>query len=43
MAWIIIMVLFVFWLMGYRFQVGGKAIHTLLIIALIVVLVRLLS
>ncbi len=43
MIWTIIIVLLVLWLLGYQFHVGGNLIHTLLVIALIVIVVRLLS
>jgi len=42
MLWGIIIVLFVLWLLGFSFKVGGKLIHTLLVIALIIVIYRLL-
>jgi hypothetical protein len=42
MIWTIIGALFVFWLLGFIFKVGGKLIHLLLVIALIVVVYRLL-
>ncbi len=43
MLWTIIAVLLIFWLLGFSFKVGGKFIHALLVIALIVIIVRLLS
>ena len=43
MIWTIIAVLFVLWLLGFSFGVGGNLIHTLLVIALIVFIVRLLA
>lgn len=43
MFWTIIIVLFLLWLLGFSFKVGGNLIHTLLIVALIVLIVRLLS
>ena len=43
MFWTIIIVLFVLWLLGFSFKVGGGLIHTLLVIAIIVLIVRLLS
>jgi len=43
MFWTIIIVVFVLWLLGFSFKVGGNFIHTLLIIALIVFIIRLLS
>ena len=43
MFWTIIIVLFVLWLLGFSFKVGGGLIHTLLVIAIIVLIARLLS
>ncbi|MFA6354559.1 MAG: lmo0937 family membrane protein [Candidatus Paceibacterota bacterium] len=43
MLWTIIIILIVLWLLGFSFKVGGNLIHTLLVIALIVVIVKLLS
>lgn len=43
MFWTIIIVLFVLWLLGFSFRIGGNLIHTLLVILLIVVIVRLIS
>lgn len=43
MFWTIIIVLFVLWLLGFSFRVGGNLIHTLLVVALVVLIVRLLS
>jgi hypothetical protein len=39
----LIIILVVLWLLGYSFHVGGGLIHTLLVIALIVFIVRMLS
>ena len=41
MLWTIIVVLFVLWLLGFGFKIGGKLVHVLLVVALIVVLYRL--
>ncbi|MFA5954378.1 MAG: lmo0937 family membrane protein [Patescibacteria group bacterium] len=43
MLWTVIIILFVLWLLGFGLKIGGKLIHALLVIALIVVIVRLLS
>jgi Family of unknown function (DUF5670) len=43
MLWTIIVVLFILWLLGFSFHFGGDLIHTLLVIALIVVIVQLFS
>lgn len=42
MLWTIFIILFVLWLLGFSFDVGGKLIHTLLVIAIVVFIVRLL-
>ena len=36
MLWTIILILFVLWLLGFSFHIGGAIIHVLLLIALIV-------
>lgn len=41
--WTLVAVLLVLWLLGFSFNVGGNLIHTLLVIALIVFIVRMLS
>lgn len=38
---LILVCLFVMWLLGFGFHVGGSLIHILLVIALIVLIVRL--
>jgi hypothetical protein len=43
MLWTLIVVLLIFWLLGFSFNFGGNAIHTLLVIALIVLIVRMLT
>lgn len=43
LLWLIIIVLFVMWLLGFGFKVGGNLVHVLLVIALVVLLVRLLT
>ena len=42
MLWTIIIVLFILWLLGFGFRVGGNLIHILLVIALIVLIIRLI-
>lgn len=42
MLWTIIIVLFILWLLGFGFKIGGGLIHILLVIALIVIIYRLL-
>lgn len=43
MLWSIIVVLLILWLLGFSFHLGGNLIHTLLVIALIVFIARMLS
>ncbi len=38
----LIVVLVILWLLGYNFHIGGNLIHTLLVIALIVLIIKLL-
>ncbi len=42
MLWTIIIVLFLLWLLGFAFKIGGGLIHILLVVILIVVIYRLL-
>jgi len=42
MLWTIIAVLLVLWLLGFSFKVGGKLIHALIVIALVIIIYRLL-
>ncbi|MDO8504720.1 MAG: lmo0937 family membrane protein [Candidatus Liptonbacteria bacterium] len=42
MFWTIVGVLFVLWLLGLGFKIGGKLIHALLVIVLIIIIYRLL-
>ena len=39
--WAIIVVLFVFWLLGFVFSIGGGLIHILLVVALILIVYNL--
>lgn len=41
--WTAILVIFVLWLLGFSFNFGGNLIHTLLVIILVLVIVRLLT
>ena len=41
MLWTIILILFVLWLLGFSFHIGGGIIYLLLVIALIVLAVQL--
>ncbi len=43
MLWTLAVLLVVLWLLGFSFKLGGKLIHALLVIALIVIVVRLLT
>ncbi len=42
MLWTIIIILLVLWLLGFSFKLGGRLIHILLVIALVVLIFRLL-
>ncbi len=42
MLWTIIIVLLILWLLGFSFNFGGKLIHTLLVIALILFIIHFL-
>jgi len=43
MLWTIFMVLFVLWLLGFGFHVGGGLIHLLLVCAVIVLVYNLIT
>ena len=43
MIWTLIAVLVILWLLGFSFNFGGNLIHTLLVIALIALIVKLVS
>lgn len=36
-------ILFIMWILGFSFKVGGNLVHTLLVIALIVIIIRFIS
>ena len=42
MLWTIVGILFVLWLLGFSMHVGGALIHSLLVIAIVVVIVNVL-
>lgn len=42
MIWTIAVVLLVLWLLGFSLNIGGKTIHTLLVVILAIVIVQLL-
>lgn len=41
--WTIIVVLFIFWLLGFLFHVGGALIHIILVIVVILIIFNLLT
>jgi hypothetical protein len=43
MLWTLIVLLFLFWLIGFAFDVAGGLIHILLVIAAVLFLVNLIS
>ncbi|WP_157796424.1 lmo0937 family membrane protein [Bacillus sp. FJAT-45037] len=43
MLWTVLVVLFVLWLLGFAFEVGGGLIHLLLVVALVVFVLQLLT
>ncbi|MCM3491286.1 MULTISPECIES: lmo0937 family membrane protein [Alkalihalophilus] len=43
MLWTVLIVLFVLWLLGFSFEVGGGLIHLLLVVALIVFILQMLT
>ena len=43
MLWTLIVLLLLFWLLGFAFHVAGGIIHVLLVIAVVLFLVNLLS
>jgi hypothetical protein len=43
MLWTILMVLFILWLLGFAFSIGGGLIHLLLVVFVIVLIFRLLQ
>jgi hypothetical protein len=43
MLWTLIVLLFLFWLLGFAFDVAGGIIHVLLVIALVLFLVNLIT
>lgn len=42
MFWTIVAILFILWFLGFNFNVGGNLIHTLLVVAIIVLIAKLL-
>ena len=43
MLWTILVILVIFWLLGFSFHLGGGLIHILLVIAVIVLVINLVS
>lgn len=43
MLWTIALIIFFLWLVGFSFNIGGGLIHTLLVIALVLVIINLLT
>jgi len=43
MLWTLIVLLFLFWLIGFAFDVAGGIVHVLLVIAAVLFLVNLIS
>jgi Family of unknown function (DUF5670) len=43
MLWTLIVLLLVFWLLGFAFNVAGGIVHALLVIAVVLFLVNLLT
>ncbi len=42
MLWTIVAVLVILWLLGFSFKIGGNLVHTLLVIALVIIIFQLL-
>jgi len=43
MFWTIVAILVILWLLGFSFKLGGKAVHTLVVIALILIILKVLG
>jgi len=43
MLWTIAVILFVLWLLGFSFHIGGSLIHILIVIAVIVIIYNLIA
>ena len=43
MLWTIAVVLFILWLLGFSFHIGGGLIHLLLVLALVVIVFNLVT
>jgi hypothetical protein len=43
MLWTVVAVLFILWILGFSFSIGGSLIHLLLVLALVVFIINLVS
>ncbi len=43
MLWTIIVILFVLWLLGFSFNIGGGLVHVLIVIVVVLVIYNLLT
>jgi len=43
MLWTIAVILFVLWLLGFSFHIGGSLIHVLIVIAVLVIIYNLIT
>ena len=43
MLWTIVVILFLLWLLGFGFSVGGSLVHLLLVVIVVVVIFNLLT
>jgi len=43
MLWTIVAILFILWLLGFAFSIGGGLIHILLVVALVVFVINLVT
>jgi len=41
--WTIVLILFVLWLLGFSFNIGGGLVHILLVVALVVLVYNLIT
>lgn len=41
--WAVVVVLFIFWLIGFMLRIGGGLIHLVLVVAVVVLVVNLLT
>jgi len=43
MLWTIVAILFILWLLGFAFSIGGGLIHILLVVALVIFVINLVT